>query len=1044
MVVDSDYKEPYWLFEIKATTLATDHWSTLATTYDGDSYTFKVIPSTFKGITLNRPQSELSIQAPNDLYFEVSNDDSTLDANDYIDASVMLRLVVSDGTNIHNLRSWKFNTTFCEAVYQRLQFTCEDFVQRHLRGNYPTGKTISNIFPSEDPDVKHIEDTLCPAIPFGTAYVPIRSVYTDSERYYLLGEVLSSNLVTNGNFESGSPPDNWTAMQSATLSSYAINPHSGSACLRILENGELYPAADSTIIAVTGNTTYHLEGWYKQGTTLETHCSIRVWDVTNSSFLLNENLIATSDWQVYRDSFTTPSNCTQFLVSPVIQCYSGTGSDMLFDNITLWQEDYDIEECRSPREWGLKSVWESPAYSFNQSTTTDQNGNEWQMMQAIIADSDDDGEADANGLWLNGDFFLDMPLKFTRSDLESYTNPADIIEYVLEDMGVSSGDIDSGNWTCSFNQAAATFDSWGLELNGAFYYKETREEALAKLLNMCHSTLRVTDKVELHVLSAVSQATVDETKVLRTVDIGEGTFRYNMVTPSEDDAGLIAYQIYGDSQDELIKMSVPAKATQNSVSSNILELPFVSNATHALNLGSLYYQRQLLKKANVSFTTSSKLIMRNPDEVLSIDHANYGGTYDVLIDRMTIGKDLSIGFDAFSTTATLDDWGDLSFTSMTVYVDDSTTYWAPVMSGPNTLVSSGWIPNMLPGKVRIGNSSDITTYIELDPIEPLQKFVENDTVRLEVGDLDDGNYGIRISDYAGNTVLEVDGTSAAAITNIIIDDILEGTAISMQGWQFDATFSESDYNTVVWTSGTLTLSTGTEYNILAGTTGDMTGPVFIYIDLNTSTTELQVSSTGGNAVGANKLLIATAQPGESGGNPNFQVFGGKGGLLIGADQLAANAITANHISAGLINADMIDSGVIQGHHIAATEITGITITAGTFRTAIEDKRIIIDTNGIELRVTDTVGLWGDGSLWGDGDKWGSGALAYIHHTSEDVPFFIDAEQETVGDFRFYPRNSNPNAASPETGEVACVDNGGGYDLVIYTGASWATVGHTLT
>ena len=99
--------------------------------------------------------------------------------------------------------------------------------------------------------------------------------------------------------------------------------------------------------------------------------------------------------------------------------------------------------------------------------------------------------------------------------------PADVIAFILEDMGIPASLIDIGAGS-SFAAAATTFTAWGLEFNGAFWYKQDRAKVLAALLNMCHSTLVVTDKIGLKVLYKASQKTITKADILKREEKGPG------------------------------------------------------------------------------------------------------------------------------------------------------------------------------------------------------------------------------------------------------------------------------------------------------------------------------------------------------------------------------------------------------------------------------------------------------------------------------------------------------------------------------------------
>jgi len=164
----------------------------------------------------------------------------------------------------------------------------------------------------------------------------------------------------------------------------------------------------------------------------------------------------------------------------------------------------------------------------------------------------------------------------------------------------------------------------------------------------------------------------------------------------------------------------------------------------------------------------------------------------------------------------------------------------------------------------------------------------------------------------------------------VITNIQSGSEIAIQGWQHDMSFSATDHNTVAWGSGTITLLDGTTYSINAGNTGAMSAITYIYLDIGTSTTVLQTTTTAATAVGTGKILIATAQNVASGKKALFQVFGGKAlggiGKLITADEIAANTITASEIAANTITANEMNVGSLSAISADLGTITAGNIT----------------------------------------------------------------------------------------------------------------------
>ncbi len=373
---------------------------------------------------------------------------------------------------------------------------------------------------------------------------------------------------------------------------------------------------------------------------------------------------------------------------------------------------YTISAIRSPRDWGLKTEYLSTSYTFTQSTKADVDSVDWRVFQAIIADSDNNGTADAAGFWgTSGGSILDPPVQFTRSDTATMNSPADIISFVLQDFGIPVSMIDIAG---TFATAKTTYTSWGLEFNGAFWQKQEREKVLANLLNQCHSYLSVGETIELHIISKTSQKTITGAEVLRSAEQGEGTFTYSdIVMEDYSDSGYVAWQTIDEAHDLFIKTLVAVDAVANVISDDVLECAFVNDSENIKRLGILYYQRKYLKEAEVGATLKGSCLALQPDDVITIDDDNYGGTYTVLIDSIKINKDISIEIGASKYASAFQDWEDLSVVPLVVPTDDTDNSWKPVVSGPDDGVNT----NVLPGRIRIGQTSN---NIVFDPADPLR------------------------------------------------------------------------------------------------------------------------------------------------------------------------------------------------------------------------------------------------------------------------------------------------------------------------------------
>jgi|GEM_PF-5977370 len=561
-IIASNSVDVSWLWEVTPTSpingTATFRWSTKKKTFAEQVYTAEIIPESFDGVIETRSRSEYGIQAPNDLRFDIKYDQAH--APSFKDAEVALKLVM--GATIEGayheavVRSYKFVVKNCFAQYGRLKFSCVDFIQRHMEGDYPNTPLVSDIFPSTGGNGKET-DNLCVPVPFGTCYIPLRSVYFSGARYYLLG----------------------------------------------------------------------------------------------------------------------PSGHT-----------------------------FTIDAVHSPDNWPGVSEWASASHAFTQSTLTDADGNNWQVFQPIIADSDGDGTNDACGLWYDNGIFLDMPTKFSDSATASMTNFADLIAYVLEDMGVPAADIDTGAGS-SFEAAAATFALRNLTCNGAFYYRQKRKDVLSRLLNMCGATLVVRDKIQLHVLSATSMQTVTSSHVLReSATEGPGSFKIAALTASEYDSGYVSFQEAGRPQSTLLKARVPATTVgaYDNPSAETLAVDFVQNSAHVRKAGILYFQRKFTKDANVGFAGKHAILALEPDDMITISGDLYGGTYPVLIDEMVVKPNASVELKCIRFRDTLYDWGDLADTPLSYASEDALSSWSPVVSGPDSAGSN--LSNKLSGRLWVGES----------------------------------------------------------------------------------------------------------------------------------------------------------------------------------------------------------------------------------------------------------------------------------------------------------------------------------------------------
>lgn len=187
--------------------------------------------------------------------------------------------------------------------------------------------------------------------------------------------------------------------------------------------------------------------------------------------------------------------------------------------------------------------------------------------------------------------------------------------------------------------------------------------------------------------------------------------------------------------------------------------------------------------------------------------------------------------------------------------------------------------------------------------------------------------------------------------------------VADRGWSQTSAFSVTDADTVAWCAGSFVASDGTTYSIGSGNTGNMAARTYIYLDIGVSTTAYQTTTTAATAVGAGKVLIATAINGSA--EAEFEVFGGLGGSNINASQIVASSITANEIAASTITAGKLTISTLSAITADLGTITAGTITGGTIQTASSGARVVFNSTGIEGydATTQRFDLSNDGSGW---------------------------------------------------------------------------------
>ncbi len=314
-------------------------------------------------------------------------------------------------------------------------------------------------------------------------------------------------------------------------------------------------------------------------------------------------------------------------------------------------KSYTITELTSPHEMDGKSV-----YSVDETTFTSFTANGYVLIQVNY-----------NGgpiSWNTGAKRLSPLVEFYNSETSGLTGLTDVIQYLLKAWGASDEDF-GDTWT----GVSSVLASRGITFNAGFYEYENRKTILSRLCAYGHLTIQFGEKIEVYLLEKAPQTTITKDHIIKSGIAETGTFKTGKVTQSKYDSGLIEMSQTGSPQDLTVTYTVPGKDSKESPENTTLKIVGITDTRTVQKIGTLYYQRRNYKKAQVSFTGIPALIDLRPDQVITISDPAYGGTYDVLIDSMTINKNSTIDVDCIVYSCDLDDWDDLNPDALNIEYD---------------------------------------------------------------------------------------------------------------------------------------------------------------------------------------------------------------------------------------------------------------------------------------------------------------------------------------------------------------------------------------
>ena len=129
-------------------------------------------------------------------------------------------------------------------------------------------------------------------------------------------------------------------------------------------------------------------------------------------------------------------------------------------------------------------------------------------------------------------------------------------------------------------------------------------------------------------------------------------------------------------------------------------------------------------------------------------------------------------------------------------------------------------------------------------------------------------------------------------------------------------------------------------------------------------------------------------------------------------------------TAGMIGNVTVDTTGLYGGLIQGTNFVG-----GSYSTSSTVPRLLLNSEGLQLQVTESTGKYGDGTdglRYGDevgsgAGFYGAGVVCWFGNPTIKTPFYVAAEQREVPDMHLYNRSVQPSGAGL-VGDFAVINN----------------------
>ena len=142
------------------------------------------------------------------------------------------------------------------------------------------------------------------------------------------------------------------------------------------------------------------------------------------------------------------------------------------------------------------------------------------------------------------------------------------------------------------------------------------------------------------------------------------------------------------------------------------------------------------------------------------------------------------------------------------------------------------------------------------------------------------------------------GGAESSVDTLVLQGIIAqaNLALANQRWGQSCAFTPVDYDTVIWGAGDFVTSGNISDSISPGSTGNISGKVYVYYDSEV-TGVYAVSSDINDTIGPTKVVIGIVTPGTApvppfspGKRASFQLFGGGGGIVLSGSDLTPGSV----------------------------------------------------------------------------------------------------------------------------------------------------------